>query len=261
MSTRMANGAPSRKLLKAYVDETGDRGASGKSSAYFAFAAVIVPEEDEPTLRSAVATLRSRFKVPVGKALHWMEHVKRYPRRQFTAKTLGGISSISVVFVVVEKAAIPGGASLLTDHATFYNYAAGLVMERILLAARDWPGGTRDVKVRFGHVKGFDHSTTLGYFSIKKSQGSWIPWHLQRGAVEFDGMANWDGLQAADQFAGMLNSAISPDPFGGYEEVHLLAVRHCIRRNAQGVSWGYGFKWLGNEQSVKGLPWWPQGGL
>jgi hypothetical protein len=41
-------------LLRAYVDETGDRGHSGRSSPYFAFAAVLVADEDEPQLMAAV---------------------------------------------------------------------------------------------------------------------------------------------------------------------------------------------------------------
>lgn len=252
----------SRKLLRAYVDETGDRGSSGKSSAYFAFAAVVVPEEDEPLLRAAVAKLRNDFGVPVGKALHWMEHVKTFPRRQHTAATLAALQTLFVNYVVVEKAAIPSNSGMRTDHVTFYNYAAGIAMERILLTARDWPGGQRDVKVRFGHVRGFDHRTTQSYFGIKRSNApAWVPWHLQRGAVEFDGMANWDGLQAADQFAGMLNAAVSPDQFGGFESAHLLNIRARVRRNAQGNSWGYGFKWLGNAPTVQSLPWWPSNGL
>lgn len=257
----MPKPAP-RKLVRAYVDETGDRGSSGKSSPYFAFAAVVVADEDDPLLRAAVSRLRTDFKIPVGKALHWMEHVKTYARRQHTAAVLGALDSVAVNYVVVEKAAIPSNAGMRTDHVAFYNYAAGIAMERILLTARDWSSGPRDVKVRFGHVRGFDHRTTTSYFARKRSGGpDWVPWRLLRGAVEFDGMANWDGLQAADQFAGMLNCAISPDQFGGYEAAHLLAVRDRIRRNAQGSSWGYGFKWLGHAPSVQALPWWPASGL
>jgi hypothetical protein len=78
-----------------------------------------------------------------------------------------------VVYVVVEKAAIPAGSGLRTDHVIFYNYAACMTMERILHAARDWQGGVRDVVVRFGHVKGFDHSKTCSYFSRKARTDQW----------------------------------------------------------------------------------------
>ncbi len=65
------------------------------------------------------------------------------------------LPGVMVIYVIVEKSAIPARSGLHTDHAIFYNYAAGLVMERILLAARDWPGGSRDAVVRFGHVRHF----------------------------------------------------------------------------------------------------------
>ena len=94
-------------LLRAYVDETGDRGCSSKSSAFFAFAAVVIANEDEPRLRAVMSQLRRDMKVPVGKALHWKDHVKTFPRRQHVARALAGVPDVRVIYVVVEKAAIP----------------------------------------------------------------------------------------------------------------------------------------------------------
>lgn len=75
-------------LIRAYVDETGDRGHGGVSSPFFAFAAVLVADEDEPGLRAAMSQLRRDLTVPAGKALHWKDHVKTYSRRQHVARTL-----------------------------------------------------------------------------------------------------------------------------------------------------------------------------
>jgi hypothetical protein len=250
-----------RPLLRAYIDETGDRGHSGKSSPFFAFAAVLVPDEDEPTLRTAMSRLRRDLSVPTGKALHWHEHVKTYQRRQHVATQLAAFPNLSMTYVIVEKTAIPVSSGIYASQELFYNYAACMVMERMLLAAPDWPGGSREVKVRFGHVRGFRHATTTAYFARKTAQPAWIPWGLVRGQVEFSDQAQWDGLQAADQYAGMLNVAVTPDKFGGYEEAHLLRIRGQLRRNAQGKSRGYGFKVLGNEATFTSVPWWPQGGL
>jgi hypothetical protein len=88
-----------------------------------------------------------------------------------------------------------------------------------------------------------------------------VPWGRLRGSVQFDDQSKWDGLQAADQYAGMLNVAVTQDQFGGYEEAHLLRVRHQLRRDPQGRSRGWGFKVLGNEATFTSVPWWPQGGL
>ncbi|HVB41956.1 MAG TPA: DUF3800 domain-containing protein [Streptosporangiaceae bacterium] len=248
-------------LLRAYVDETGDRGHSARSSPFFAFAAVLIADEDEPPLRAAMSQLRRDLTVPPGKALHWKDHVKTHSRRQHVAHQLSGVAGLRVVYVVVEKAAVPAGSGLHTDHVIFYNYAAGLVMERVLFAARDWPGGSRGVIVRFGHVRGFDHSKTTAYFQLKALQQAAVPWARLRGHVHFDDQATWDGLQAADQYAGILNVALSRDEFGGYNESHLLRVRHQIRRNWSGAAWGWGFKVLGNEVTFTSLPWWPAEGI
>ncbi|WP_170026430.1 DUF3800 domain-containing protein [Actinomadura oligospora] len=252
-----------RKLLRVYVDETGDRGRQATSSPYFAFAAVLIADEDEPELRATMSMLRREMKVPHARALHWKDHVKTFPRRQYVSRSLSAVDGLKIIYVVVEKAAIPAGSGMRLDHAIFYNYAAGFVLERALLAAKDWHDGPRDLVIRYGHVKGFDHTTTASYFRQKPSQGpSWVPWHLLRGQPRFEDQANWDGLQAADMYAGMLHvAALRTDDFGGYEEHHLLKVRQQIRRNRAGNCWGWGFKWLGNEATVKSLPWWPSEGL
>ena len=248
-------------LLRAYADETGDRGHSAKSSPFFAFAAVLVTDEDEPALRAAMSGLRRDLGIPTGKALHWKDHVKAFGRRQHVSTVLAAVPGLVVTYVIVEKTAIPAASGMYNDHELFYNYAACMVMERMLLAARDWPGGSRDVKVRFGHVRGFNHATTSSYFAHKASLGDWVPWNRLHGAVEFSDQAQWDGLQAADQYAGMLNVAVTKDQFGGFEEAHLTRIRHQIRRNYAGQSRGFGFKVLGNEATFTSVPWWPKGGL
>ena len=80
----------------AYVDETGDRGHSGKSSPFFAFAAVLVADEDEPALRAVMSRLRRDLSVPPGKALHWNNHVKTYQRRQHVATQLAAVPGLMI---------------------------------------------------------------------------------------------------------------------------------------------------------------------
>ncbi|GAA5143257.1 hypothetical protein GCM10023340_08240 [Nocardioides marinquilinus] len=252
----MSAAAP---LLRAYIDETGDRGVSGKSSPYFAFACVLVGDEDEAPMRAALSQLRRDLNVPVGRPLHWKDHVKTFSRRQHVTDVLTAVPRIRLNYVVVEKAAIPAGAGMRTDQAVFYNFAAALCMERILLAAGGWPGGQRDVVVRFGHVRGFNHQTTRDYLDhrARRQDPSWVPWRLRRGDVHFNDQTSFDGLQCADAFAGMLSAALRPDQFGNYEPHHLVRTRPLIREY-RGRCWGTGFKWLGNEATIRGMPWWPE---
>lgn len=250
------------KLLRVYVDETGDRGSSRKSSPFFAFAAVLVSDEDEAQMRDAMRGLRTELKVPPKAALHWNRHAKTFSRRQHVARTLSQLTKVTVCYVVVDKAAVPAGSGMLGNHVLFYNFAAGLVLERAVLAARHWTGGKRDVLVRFGHVRGFDHSTTRDYFARKKETPTTaaLPWGCLK-SVHFSDQASWDGLQAADQYAGMFHAAFHPDEFGGYEPNHFLAVRHQLRRSESGDAWGRGFKLLGNKTMATSLEWWPATGL
>jgi hypothetical protein len=177
------------------------------------------------------------------------------------ATELAATPNLTIIYVMVEKTAIPVGSGIYASHELFYNYAALMVAERLLLAARDWTGGSRDVVIRFGHVRRFDHTTTQRYFGLKAAMSTWVPWNRLHGTVHFSDQSSWDGLQAADQYAGMLNVAVTPDEFGGYQEAHVLRIRRQIRRDWRGRSRGWGFKVLGNEATFTSLPWWPAGGL
>lgn len=187
-------------LVRAYIDETGDRGHSGFSSRFFAFAAVLTADEDEPALRHAITRLRHDLSVPQGKALHWKDHAKTYERRQHVARTLAEVAGITVVYAIVEKAAIPTSYTMYSDHELFYNFAACITMERILKTARDWPGGVRDVVTTFGHVKGFNHDSTTAFFARKAATPRGVPWERLHGKPRFASQHQWDGLQAADQY-------------------------------------------------------------
>ena len=247
-------------IVYAYVDETGDRGTAARSSRFFAMAGVAVGSEHLHLMRDEMAAIKTALRVPPNKGLHWSEHAKSFARRQYVSERLGGLPMV-VNYVVFEKAAIPTGSGIFGDHVLFYNYAAGLTMERLLLTARDWTGGPRPVKVQFAHVKGFDHTDTLAYFGIKRVKDvSWMPWHLLHGAVSFDGAGSFDGLQVADAYAGLLKAAIVADELGGYEEHHLLRVRQQIRRY-RGTTWGGGFKVMALPNCMQSLPWWPPTGL
>lgn len=73
-------------------------------------------------------------------------------------------------------------------------------------------------------------------------------------------MERLDGLQAADQYAGMLSAAIRPNEFNQYEPHHLLNIRHQLRQ-VRGRTWGYGFKVMALPGTMDSYPWWPSEGL
>jgi hypothetical protein len=66
--------------------------------------------------------------------------------------------------------------------------------------------------------------------------------------------------KAAIPAASRLWKALIPDEFGGYEQHHLLAVSHQIRRR-NGRARGYGFKVIGRPGCMESYPCWPASGL
>ena len=248
-----------RPLVRAYVDETGDRGLSLRASRYFGMVAVVIADEDDAGLRRAIGLCRHRLSVPAGKPLHWTEHVKRFPRRQFVAAQLGAVPGAVLNFVLVEKSAIGLVEEAISDQVAFYNFVAGRVLEQVLHTADEWPGGRRDVVITFGHVRGFRHEETLAWFEkLRVAAADRAPWELLRGRPRFLGPGQLDGLQAADQYAGMLRAALEADEFGGFEAHHLMAVRHQIRRADDGPG---GFEVVVVPGTLEAYPWWPRTGL
>jgi len=57
--------------IHAYIDETGDRGASPQSSPIFGMAAIILDEQGAVATRAAVKQLRADFNVPDGSVMSW----------------------------------------------------------------------------------------------------------------------------------------------------------------------------------------------
>jgi hypothetical protein len=57
--------------------------------------------------RSAASARSPYFR---GVGLHWKDHIKTFSRRQHVTKTLGAILNLKLVYVLVEKSAIPPSA-------------------------------------------------------------------------------------------------------------------------------------------------------
>lgn len=232
---------------------------SPSASRFFSMAAIVVPDEHDAAMREVIRTIRRDLSVPATKPLHWQEHVKTYQRRQHVTELLKTIPGLVVNYIIFEKGSIPATAVLRVDHARFYNFVAGMTVERILLTAAHWPGGPREVNARFGHVRGFNHGETLNYLASKRSQAncSWLRWDLLT-SLKFEDAGALLGLQAADQYAGILNVAMTADRYGGYEPWHLLDIRQQIRRGPKGTALNYGFKPMVLGSTLNSYPWWPQ---
>jgi hypothetical protein len=254
--------APRLPILRAYLDETGDRGFSLGSSPLFGFCVVLVPDEHDPLLRQVIQGLRKDFGIANSDAVHWVEHLRlrNHDRRRHAAKQLAAVPDVRLIFALIDKPNVPANSGMRGDIVKTYNYASRLLFERMALTAQAWPGGARRVITKVSHVRGHDHAVSHDYITktCPTSQSFvTVPWSLVTRNIQVAGAAAYDGLQAADLYAGMLNAAISPDKYGNTSPEHLQAVAHQLRRGPNGKVLDYGIKILGDKTIVTGQDWWP----
>lgn len=242
--------------IRAYVDETGDRGHGPSSSPIFGMSAVLVDEKAELEARGAIDVLRADFGTPATRPLSWKEDIKtNHDRRAHAAEVLASAPGVRVIHVVASKAKLRDGS--YRDHPTlFYNVVAYAALQRILWSANYWPGGSRGVEVRFGHVRNHDHTDTHRYFQIRQRiDAPRTPFHLMThlGWVSAD---QFEMSQAADIYAGFLKSAFWPSQWGDVDGSHLVRTWHQIR-NSEACVISLGLQAKPDSDWAKSMPWWP----
>ncbi|MFH8926360.1 DUF3800 domain-containing protein [Streptomyces pristinaespiralis] len=251
--------------LHVYVDETGDRGFSAASRAqspFFAMTALIVPQEDEWTVKLTAGGLRAIVHgaqpQEILKPIHWVEHfkAKRPERRLHAARALALMPSATVIHVIAHKDTVNADAGMRQDKGLFYNYTTRLLLERVAYTAREWPGGPRLAIVRLGHVKHMDHSTSESHLDWVRQNGQYgVPWAYISWPPTWENTQR-DGIQLADVHAGLLNCALSGDPSDASCAQNLLLCSHQLRRSKGGALLGYGVKVIGHDSYVTGRVWW-----
>jgi len=231
--------------LLAFVDETGDRGYSPKSSKYFAMAAVIFPVSVQQRVKDCIVKIKTRLHIPLENTLHWRKHCTRHEFRKYVTGEIAKLEGVTVIYVISDKKTMPD------DHTIFYNIVAAYTLERILKHAEELKS---KVSVRYGHIKGFNHLSTLNYFQSKT-------WRLGKYENLID-QPKWifaennTGIQLADQYAGIFGSAIKSDEFGNFEPSYLETIKHQIRKSKHGKISGYGIKAITLDSNPKMFKWW-----
>lgn len=254
---------PQASRLSVYVDETGDRGLTAKSSPFFAMTALMVPSEDDWNVITTAGGLRAlvhQSRPEATTPLHWVHHFKRKHthRRVYAARQLASMPTAKVAHVVVPKNAVRSYRGL-RDGVRFYNYTTRYLLERVAYAAHQWEGGPRLAVVRLGSVKGMDHADTAGYLDYVRQGrcGNWgVPWQQIKWPPMWTG-TDWDGVQLADLHAGLLSVALSGDPADEACAENLLLCKHQLYRSARGRLLGYGVKVMGESPAfVTERSWW-----
>ena len=237
---------PVKETLLAFVDEIGDRGHSRKSSEYFAMSAVIFPSSAQQKVKDCIAGIKTRLEIPLHIPLHWRKHCRRHDVRKYITGEIAGLKDVAVIYVISDKMTAP------EDHAKFYNIVAAFTLERILNHSEELK---TEVSVRFGRVRGFNHSTTLDYFHHR----DWRLGNYSRLSDEPKWIAadSNSGIQLADLYAGILGAAMIPDRFGNFEASYLEKIKHQIRTSPQKKISGYGIKAISLDNDPQLFIWWP----
>ena len=92
MSTNLTN-----ETLLAFVDETGDRGYSKKSSEYFAMAAIVFPASVHQKVKDCITEIKTKFGVPINVPLHWRRHCQLHEFKKFVVSKISQLEGISII--------------------------------------------------------------------------------------------------------------------------------------------------------------------
>ena len=236
-----------KETLFAFVDEIGDRGHSPKSSEYFAMAAAIFPALLQQRIKDCITSIKTKFGIPLKVPLHWRKHCKLHEYRKYVTGEIGKLENVTVIFVISNKETIPD------DHEKFYNIVAAYTMERILNHSERL---NKKVSVRFGHVKGFNHSTTLDFF--QKSDWLLGDYSNLTGQPKWISAETNSCIQLADLYAGILGAAMITDKFGNYETGYLEKIKQQIGKSKSGKISGYGIRIISEDNDPQSFNWWPK---
>ena len=239
--------------IYCYVDEYGDIGTSHKSSPVFALSGVLVAEEDVFASRELMTNLRVNL-AQGAKSLHWVKNARSWDRRQHIVNNISKLP-LKLIFTVAVKRDLRAPYPLSGQDGAALLWATQLLTERALLAARDWPGGSRRLKLRLSRIKGWDDQRTIRSLARARLEPTWVPWDLLEGPVKILSNAELDGLQLADQVCGAFGAAITPGVFSSnLDASHFAKLYPLIRRSSAGEILNYGIK--ETSPFVTTLPWW-----
>ena len=242
-----------RHLFRVYVDESGDRGLSVKSSQFFILAGVLVLDDDEAACRAARDRLCTVLDKPTVAVLHWSENITKHDQRKHAARMLGRCP-VTLTYVIVDKDHLRKTGTALTDQAMMYGYAVRRLIERI-----SWYVDSRygESILTFAHIKRFPYERLDRYLQLLRTSDTNIRWQAFRGKPRIEQQSKIEMLQMADLAAGCLSAAMTHDKYGDVEPGYLDRIQHLIYRRPPGDVRSYGLNVIGNKSCLERYNWWP----
>ena len=224
-------------MLHAYIDESGGRAVTAKSSDYFVLSAVIVDDALGQAAKDLLATKRADLGRRPGDTLSW-KNIRTHSQRLHAAKLLGS-SALTISTVVVCKRHLPGPLPT-EDHA--YLYTVRFLLERLSWYARDH--GTT-IRYTLAMIVRFKLAQLRAYEQTLKGRDDCnIAWAHIDGPGRIDQPNRLEELQLADLAASATAPAFEADAFGNTERRYLaeLAPRLYRRGHSANALTSYGLK-------------------
>lgn len=234
----------SRAPLLAFIDESGQRAMSAKSSDYFIMGALAMPADRRPQAEAWLASLRSDLNRKPDELLHWIRYTNHAYRlrasQQFGAQGFG-----RAVAVVVCKRHLTKPPGFTLDMAYLFAF-------RVLLERLSWLAAERDMELQYtlGHVRGFSKALLRQYEANLRAMDSnkcKINWrHVSSLPSKVERPENEEMLQISDIIASSIGAAFNGDAFGQTETRYVQSYANRFYRgpNDSRNIWSYGLKML-----------------
>jgi Protein of unknown function (DUF3800) len=237
--------------MLGFVDESGDRAHTAKSSDHFVMAAVVVRDADRPAAANLLAQLRIDLGRAPGQVLHWV-NIKSHAQRLHVAQSIGSAAFIRVTSVIVCKRHFPV-AAVIPHEDVAYLYTLRFLLERLSWLGRAHGGA---VDYTLAHIVRFPTYKLRQYEARLRSEpGCKIKWNYIAGPGSIDQPSRLEELQLADLTASAIAAAFEPDAFGNTERRYLEELSPRLYRHNGNLT-SYGLKmhpW--NAASQAAYPW------
>jgi hypothetical protein len=190
--------------LEAFIDESGQRGVTRKSSDHFVMSAVVCRDVNVLRTRELLDEIRAELGRQPRQRLHWTNF--KPDQRVKAAQILGGASYLKIASVVACKRLLP--PTIPNDDAA-YLYTFRFLLERLSWLAKQ---EKTELSYTLSHVRGFHISELRQYEEKLRKIETEIKWKYiaGNGSLAYDTAI--EQLQLADTAASATAAAFEPGP-------------------------------------------------
>ena len=234
-----------QRSLHAYIDESGQRGMSPKSSTHFVLSAVVFDEQDRDDFKREMKALK-------GGTGRLEDHEISFKRlsdvqRQYVSERLGQFGAATTIAIVIRKTDL---TDELRNEQRLYLYTLRLLLERL-----SWLGKSRQaiVKYTISHITRLKMEQLRSYEDALRNTPTEIKWNFldpKGGSLNVPGKI--EQLQMADLFASSIGIAFNaPSETRPTDHSYLENVYSRLWAPSPGKIHSYGLKMFPPQQNVK----------